>query len=151
MVPSQRWDLPEGPFLNLLTPVCELHAQETKQQRSLRHRAVAMQPLPIPLPFPSIFTPAVSPLGGILQPGQVASAVPSRSHVRSTPILTRLQHTAASRQASCACPAALTLTSENPALCFADERPCYSSHAYAGPLNMPTLCCALQGSVAGLP
>lgn len=70
--------------------------QEKQQLRALRHRTVALQPLPVPLPFPGIFSPSVS------QWGHFSNRSPDclggrQNAVKSAPVLTRLQHSGASR------------------------------------------------------
>lgn len=74
---------------------------ERLQLRALRHRCVAPQALPVPLPFPNLFSPALSRSGDAAA-HMVSPPPPPRGRlsVASLPVLTRLQHSGASR---CAC------------------------------------------------
>jgi hypothetical protein len=69
--------------------------------RCVRHRCVAAPPLPIPLPFPQLFTPAVGRHGdvwglpGHADPGQVLGASVRGGDVESVPVLSRMYASAA--------------------------------------------------------
>eukprot|EP00873_Tetraselmis_striata_P018141 jgi/Tetstr1/438405/TSEL_026971.t1 len=71
---------------------------ERLQLRALRHRCVAPQALPVPLPFPNLFSPALSRSGDAAA-HMVSPPPPPRGRlsVASLPVLTRLQHSGASR------------------------------------------------------
>ena len=67
----------------------EMLMAEELQRRALRHRCVALQPLPLPRSFPHIFSPPSGRTG--------TSTDATTSLPESMPVLTRLQHTGASR------------------------------------------------------
>ncbi len=69
--------------------------------RCVRHRCVAAPPLPIPLPFPRLFAPAVGRHGdvrglpGHADPGQGLGASARGGDVESVPVLSRMYASAA--------------------------------------------------------